>query len=321
MRLSPSQVATPEPRQPRDAASDRAKARVQAEIREEERAETENRARLDEARSVTKSLESNFGGRWKAGMPGSEGRAQYDAQKRKADTQKANHLDFRRVASDLTSCNDAEAITILDREDAKAAAAAAAAAAALQPQSAEEHALKLREAAAKRMRDGIRENMSTLHATFREVDRDNSGKICASELEGMLQRLGLQHSMPQVHDLFRHVGVRATDRELDMVAGTPCRCGGAKAWPCEVCQPKVSISFAMLRTCLTDSTYKPPPPLPLEGADGLTRITAWLEANMTKVGASSTDPNLALMLTPSPAPILTPLPTPAAPPTHQQPSA
>ena len=71
--------------------------------------------------------------------------------------------------------------------------------------------------------------------------------------------------MPQVHDLFRHVGVRATDRELDMVAGTPCRCGGAKAWPCEVCQPKVSISFAMLRTCLTDSTYKPPPPLPLEG--------------------------------------------------------
>ena len=164
------------------------------------------------------------------------------------------------------------------------------------------------------MRDGIRENMSTLHATFREVDRDNSGKICASELEGMLQRLGLQHSMPQVHDLFRHVGVRATDRELDMVAGTPCRCGGAKAWPCEVCQPKVSISFAMLRTCLTDSTYKPPPPLPLEGADGLTRITAWLEANMAKVGASSTDPNLALMLTPTPAPILTPLPTPAAPP-------
>ena len=53
---------------------------------------------------------------------------------------------------------------------------------------------------------------------------------------------------------------------------------------------------------------------PLEGADGLTRITAWLEANMAKVGASSTDPNLALMLTPTPAPILTPLPTPAAPP-------
>ena len=82
-------MATPEPRQQRDAASDRAKARVQAEIREEERAETRNRARLDQARSVTKSLELNFGGRWKAGMPGSERRAQYDAEKRNAETKTA----------------------------------------------------------------------------------------------------------------------------------------------------------------------------------------------------------------------------------------
>ena len=262
-----------------------AKAQVQAEIRAEVRAETETRVRLDKASSIRKGLELDFGARWKAGKPGTEGRTQFDAKRRKAETRQANHLDLRKAASSLTSLNDAEAIKILDREDAKAVAVAeAAAAAALHPESAEGYALRLREAAAKRMRDGIRANMSTLHATFREVDRDNSGKICAAELERMLLRMGLQHSKPQVHDLFRHVGVRGTDRELAMVGGTPCRCGGVKAWPCEDCRPKVSISFAMLRTCVTDSTYRPPVMLPLEGADNLMRINAWLETNMAKVG-------------------------------------
>merc|ERR1719162_2674205 len=39
----------------------------------------------------------------------------------------------------------------------------------------------------------------------------------------------------------------------------------------------------MLRTCVTDSTYRPPVMLPLEGADNLMRINAWLETNMAKV--------------------------------------
>lgn len=261
------------------------KAQVQAEIRAEVRAETETRVRLDKASSIRKGLELDFGARWKAGKPGTEARAQFDTKRRKSEARQTNHLDFRKVASSLTSLNDAEAITILDREDARAVAAAeAAAAAALQPESASAYALRLREAAAKRMRDGIRVNMSTLHATFREVDRDNSGKICAAELERMLVRMGLQGSKNQVHDLFRHVGVPGTDRELAMVGGTPCRCGGVKAWPCDDCKPKVSISFAMLRMCVTDTTYRPPVMLPQEGADGLTRIGAWLETNMAKVG-------------------------------------
>jgi Ca2+-binding EF-hand superfamily protein len=286
-----------------------AKSQVQAENRAEVRAETETRARLDQAKGNRERLELEFGARWKAGKPGTEGRTQFDIKRRKAATHQTNKLDVRKVSSSLTSMNDAEAIKILDRADAKVAEEAAAAAALLS-ESAEEYALRLRETACARMRDGIRANMSTLHATFREVDQDGNGTICAAELERMLLRMGLQHSKPQVHDLFRHVGVRATEREFEMVSGTPCRCGGVKTWPCQDCEPKVSISFSMLRTCITDSAYRPPSPLPLEGAGGLTRINAWLETKGAKVGNLLLTATLTPMLTPTPTPILTPTPTP-----------
>ena len=244
----------------------------------------ETTVRLDQAKTRAQGLEFDFGSRWKAGKCGSEGRTQFENRKRRTESyNERGALDLSKLAASLGGMNDLEAMAIFDREDAKTAAAATAAAAArLRTESADEYSHMLREAAMKRMRDSIRANMSTLHATFREVDRDMSGMLSPVEMIALLQRSGVQHTKQQVYDLFRQMGVHGTDREFQTATGDKCRCGGKKTWPCEICLPKVSVSFSMLRSCIVNNTQAEVM-MPRQGADELTRIGAWLQSNMKKV--------------------------------------
>lgn len=152
-------------------------------------------------------IEGEYGARF---LPGGKAKQAKEKRRREMST-----LDIAKVAMGLGALNDPEAVAIFDRADAAAEAEALAAQKAAEGDGEEEDDVytmtaKERKATAEAMKSAIRANLSTMSTLFREIDKDGSGEISTHEFEKLLARLGLSHSKYEVHDLFRHMGLKGS---------------------------------------------------------------------------------------------------------------
>ena len=153
-------------------------------------------------------VEGEYGARF---LPGGKAKQAKEKRRREMST-----LDIAKVVKGLGALNDPEAVAIFDRADAAAAEAEALAAQRAAEGDEEEEddvftmTAKERKATAEAMKSAIRANLSTMSTLFREIDKDGSGEISTHEFEKLLARLGLNHTRYEVHDLYRHMGLKGS---------------------------------------------------------------------------------------------------------------
>ena len=154
-------------------------------------------------------VEGEYGARF---LPGGKAKQAKEKRRREMST-----LDIAKVVKGLGALNDPEAVAIFDRADAAAAEAEALAAQRAAEGGDEEEeddvftmTAKERKATAEAMKSAIRANLSTMSTLFREIDKDGSGEISTHEFEKLLARLGLNHTRYEVHDLYRHMGLKGS---------------------------------------------------------------------------------------------------------------